>query len=45
METGGKTKIGELDVTTTVEEDIVWLDITVRESAYAEITGIAHTNR
>ena len=30
VETGGKTEIGELDVATTVEKDVVGFDITER---------------
>jgi len=33
MKTSRKTKISELDMTTTIQYDVVWLDVTVKLSA------------
>ncbi len=35
VETGGKTKVGEFDMTTAVEQDVVRFDVTRRLSVAA----------
>lgn len=41
-EARGKTKVGQLDVATTIEENIVWLDITFGVLANEDDIGILH---
>lgn len=41
VETGRETEISELDVTTSVEQDVVRLDITKALSAVCRLEGLA----